>query len=228
MHFLNSLSAALGNVLARYGGWGLFAVSFLDASALGLPLINDLLLIHLASQHPARTPVYVLQSTGGSVLGSYALYAFVRAGRRLLLWRRSSSRATASQAAGPVKANPGTAAALSPNGPRAGAGKVARVQRWLERNDFAAIVIGSLLPPPAPFKAFPVAAAAVRMDPMRFTVALVVGRGLRFGLEGWLGALYGASAEQYFRTHLAQLSFLSIALIVGAIVLYRFCFITEN
>src|SRR5437763_4719338 len=25
LHFLNSLSAALGNVLARYGGWGLFA-----------------------------------------------------------------------------------------------------------------------------------------------------------------------------------------------------------
>ena len=56
MHFLNSLSAALGNVLARYGGWGLFAVSFLDGSALGLPLINDLLLIELSMQHPARMP----------------------------------------------------------------------------------------------------------------------------------------------------------------------------
>src|SRR2546423_10870 len=118
--------------------------------ALALPLIKDLLLIHLASQHAARTPVYVLQSTGGSVLGSYALYAFVRAGRRLLLWRRSSSRATASQAAGPVKANPGTAAALSPSGPRAGAGKVARGQRWLGGNDFAGLGVGSLPPPSRP------------------------------------------------------------------------------
>jgi membrane protein YqaA with SNARE-associated domain len=211
LRFLSSLSAGLGKVLVRYGGWGLFAISFLDASAIGLPLINDLLLMHLSSQRPRFTFVYVLQSTAGSVLGSYALYAFVRAGRRL--WRRSWSRPAAC---------PETAGAERPEYGRERAEETRGVRRWLERNDFAAIVIGSLLPPPAPFKAFPVAAAAARMELMRFITALVVGRGLRFGLEGWMGALYGASAEKYLRTHLAQLSFLSIALIVGAIMLYRF------
>jgi len=217
LHFLSSLSAGLGGVLARYGGWGLFAISFLDASVLGLPLINDLLLIHLSGQHPARAFVYVLQSTAGSVLGSYALYVFVRMGKRLL-WRRSLSKAGATRVQNP---DAGRASPYQADTGPAGAGKARGAQRWLEHNDFAAIVIGSLLPPPTPFKAFPVAAAAVRMAPMRFTLALVVGRGLRFGWEGWMGALYGPSAEKYFRTHLVQLSVLSIALIVGAIGLYR-------
>ena len=119
MHFLSSLSAGLGGVLARYGGWGLFAISFLDASVLGLPLINDLLLIHLSGQHPARAFVYVLQSTAGSVLGSYALYVFVRMGKRLL-WRRSLSKAGATRVQNP---DAGRASPYQADTGPAGAGK---------------------------------------------------------------------------------------------------------
>jgi membrane protein YqaA with SNARE-associated domain len=199
------VSAALGKFLAHFGGLGLFAISFLDASVLGLPLINDLLLIHLSGQHPAWTLLYVFESTSGSMLGSYVLYTFARAGRRAL-WRRSSKKARAAQAS-----EDGLGRPSKPN----------RVQQWIERNDFAAIIVGSLLPPPAPFKAFPVAAGAIRMDAKRFILALLVGRGLRFGLEGSVGALYGAQAERYLTAHLALVSWLSIAVLVVTMVGYR-------
>jgi len=205
LHFVNSLSAALGRFLAHYGGLGLFALSFLDASVLGLPLINDLLLIHLAGRHPGRTVLYVFESTAGSMLGSYLLYYFARAGRGAL-GRRSARKAEA------LAANANAAAP---------ARKPSRVQQWIERNDFAAIVVGSLLPPPAPFKAFPVAAGVIRMDATRFVLALLVGRGLRFGIEGWVGAMYGVEAESYLTKHFALVSWLSIVILVVLTVGYR-------
>jgi membrane protein YqaA with SNARE-associated domain len=42
------------------GAPGLFLISFLDSSVLTFPVINDLLLIELSLQHPARMPLYAL------------------------------------------------------------------------------------------------------------------------------------------------------------------------
>ena len=66
---LKSLSAKLGHVLVLYGGWGLFAMSFLDSSLIPFPVVNDLALIVMASKRPAWWPLYALASTLGSVCG---------------------------------------------------------------------------------------------------------------------------------------------------------------
>ena len=83
MPFLKSLSLKLGHVLALYGGVGLFAMSFLDSSFIPFPGVNDLALIVLASQHPARAPFYALMSAVGSVLGCYVLYGIARGAEEL-------------------------------------------------------------------------------------------------------------------------------------------------
>jgi membrane protein YqaA with SNARE-associated domain len=80
--FLKSLASRLGHVLALYGG-GLLVISFLDSSFIPFPGINDLALIVLASQHPARAPFYALLSTLGSLLGCYVMYGIARGGGRL-------------------------------------------------------------------------------------------------------------------------------------------------
>jgi len=90
--FLKSLIVKLGQVLALYGGWGLLGISFLDSSFVPLPSANDLLLIHLSSQHPKRALLYALASTVGSVLGAYVIYGLARGGARFL-WRWQSSAA---------------------------------------------------------------------------------------------------------------------------------------
>ena len=190
MQFLKSLAARLGHVLALYGGWGLFAISFLDSSFLPIPTVNDLLLMYLSSQRPSRAAVYALGCTAGYVLGAYGIYGVGRGGVRVL-WRRPSPE------------------------------KVTRAKQWLERNDFIAVLVASLLPPPMPFKVFLIAAGALRVSAARFGAALVVGRGVRFAAEAWLGARYGELAEAYLKAHFRGASLVIAALLVGTTFIYR-------
>jgi membrane protein YqaA with SNARE-associated domain len=99
--------------------------------------------------------------------------------------------------------------------------KVARTRRWLDRNDFVTVLVASLLPPPAPFKLFLITAGIVRVNAGRFGLALLVGRGARFLMVGWLGAMYGAAAEAYLRKNLAWVSLVTIAVVLGLTFLYR-------
>jgi membrane protein YqaA with SNARE-associated domain len=62
------------------GAPGLFLISFLDSSVLTFPVINDLLLIELSMQHPARMPLYALMAATGSTLGCLLLYFIARKG----------------------------------------------------------------------------------------------------------------------------------------------------
>ena len=94
-------------------------------------------------------------------------------------------------------------------------------RRWLERNDFTAMLIASLLPPPAPLKVFVVAAGVFRMNALRFGAAMVVGRGLRFAAEAWLGARYGIAAETYLKNNLTLTSLVVIVVIVVVAMLSR-------
>lgn len=84
MSHLKILISGLGYLLSRYGGWGLFAISYLDSSFLAFPVINDLFLIKLSSSHPNKAILYAFQCTAGSVLGALTLYFITRKGRNLL------------------------------------------------------------------------------------------------------------------------------------------------
>jgi membrane protein YqaA with SNARE-associated domain len=165
-------------------------LSFLDSSFIPFPGINDLALIVLASQHPARGAFYALLSTLGSLLGCCVMYGIARGGGKLAARRRSSSKG---------------------NGAR----------RWLERNDFVAMLVMSLLPPPAPLKVFVLAAGALRMNVLHFGAALLVGRSLRFAAEAWLGARYGTEAEAYLKKNLTWASLVTILVVIGSTLLWR-------
>ena len=189
MPLFKSLSLTLGRVLALYGGVGLFAMSFLDSSFVPFPGINDLALIVLAGQHPARAPFYAFMSTVGSLLGCYVVYGIARSGGRLAGGKSSSTKGSA--------------------------------RRWLERNDFVAMLVMCLLPPPAPLKIFVITAGALRMNALNFGVALLLGRSLRFAAEAWLGARYGAQAEAYLKKNLGWTSLVTILLVIGLTLLSR-------
>jgi len=188
--FLKSQAARLGQFLTLYGGWGLLGISFLDSSFVPLPGLNDLLVLHLSSQHPERAILYALAATTGSVLGCYMMFGLARGGARFL-WR----------------------------GRRTGA--LARAHEWLERNEFATLLVASLLPPPAPFKAVLLAAGALRVSALRFGLALIVGRSIRFGTEAFLGARYGAAAEAYLKANFVRASLIIVFTVIVATLLYR-------
>jgi membrane protein YqaA with SNARE-associated domain len=75
------------------GAPGLLLISFLDSSVLTFPVINDLLLIELSIQHPARMPLYALMASLGSLLGCVLLYFIARKGGEAYFRRKAGARA---------------------------------------------------------------------------------------------------------------------------------------
>ncbi len=93
-----SLSGWKQKVVAFAGGMGapgLFLISFLDSSVLTFPVINDLLLIELSMQRPARMPLYAFLAALGSVLGCVLLYFIARKGGEAFFHRKAGKHAHA-------------------------------------------------------------------------------------------------------------------------------------
>ena len=77
------------------GAPGLFLISFLDSSVLTFPVINDLLLIELSIQRPARMPLYASMAALGSVLGCVLLFFIAEKGGEALFHKHAGKRAQA-------------------------------------------------------------------------------------------------------------------------------------
>ena len=80
-------------IVASTGGLGLFLIAFLDSSVLTFPVVNDLLLIELTIQNPARMPYYAAMATLGSVGGCLLLYYIARKGGEAMLHKHAGPRA---------------------------------------------------------------------------------------------------------------------------------------
>jgi membrane protein YqaA with SNARE-associated domain len=153
-------------VLLPLGVWGLAGAAVLDSSFVPFPSGVDLWMITLSVRNPAQAPLYVLVATVGSVAGSSLLYFAARKGEEALLGKRISSE------------------------------KIAGVRHRIERYGSLAIITAALLPPPAPFKLFILAAGLLQFPWSRFAAALLVGRLIRYSLEAFLAVRYGRQAWQ--------------------------------
>ena len=169
------------------GAPGLLLVSFLDSSVLSLPEIADLLVIWMVTQHKARLVLYVLSATTGSVAGCLLLYFLGRQGGHALMRKRFSSAS------------------------------VDRTLGAFRRHGVMAVLIPSILPPPAPFKIFVLLAGVADISVARFTIAITIGRGARYLLEGLLAVWYGDRAIAFIHAHGRSASLAAVGLLaVGA------------
>jgi membrane protein YqaA with SNARE-associated domain len=92
---LNTWKQKIVSFAGALGAPGLFLISFLDSSVLTFPVINDLLLIELSIEHPARMPLYAVMAATGSVLGCVLLYFIARKGGEAFFHRKAGHRAAA-------------------------------------------------------------------------------------------------------------------------------------
>lgn len=69
--------------------------------------------------------------------------------------------------------------------------KFERIRASFDRNEFWALMVPSMLPPPFPFKAVVLAASAFEMNFWHFLLAIFLGRLLRFVLLGLLVLRFG-------------------------------------
>ncbi len=173
-------------IAQQLGGPGLVLVAFLDSSFLSFPEVCDALIVLLTAHRPELWWYYAAMTTVGSVAGSYALFALGRRGGAAFIRRRVHAR------------------------------RLEWGMDQFRRHGMLAIIVPSLLPPPMPFKLFVLAAGLVGVRPLTFTAAVAVGRGFRYGAEGWLAHAYGDHAMEYIRANLPTVS-LAVA---GALVVF--------
>ena len=90
-----------------------------------------------------------------------------------------------------------------------------KVKNWIERYDIFAVVAATLMPPPFPFKVFVVSAGVFRFSLLRFMLAIIVGRGFRFLLEGYFAVRYGAQAKEILAKYYP---WIGLGLVVGIVI----------
>ena len=93
--------------------------------------------------------------------------------------------------------------------------KQRRVKNWIERYDVVSVLVAPLLPPPFPFKLFVVSAGVFRFSLVRFMLAIIVGRGFRFLLEGYFAVRYGAEAKEILAKYYP---WIGMGLVVGIVL----------
>jgi LPXTG-motif cell wall-anchored protein len=182
---MKGIIAWLQGFAASIGGPGLFIIAFLDSSFLPLPEVNDLLVVSAVMAHPYRLVYYALMATAGSVLGCVVLYGVGRRGGEALVRSRFGSE------------------------------RMSRYTTVFQRYGVLAILVPSLLPPPAPFKVFILLAGVAAIPIWRFVVALVIGRGARFLLVGVLAAKYGKQTISFIHEHQRTFGLVAVGLILA-------------
>ena len=80
-------------------------------------------------------------------------------------------------------------------------GKAAKIKNWVEQNGFLSIFLPAILPPPLPFKPFVLAEGVFQVPIRTFVLGVLLGRSLRYGIEGVLAVLYGDAALDFLVTH---------------------------
>ncbi len=90
------------------------------------------------------------------------------------------------------------------------------------RHGVMAVLVPSILPPPAPFKPFVLLAGVAEISPARFTTAILIGRGARYLIEGLLALWYGERAMAYIEKNGLLVALVAVGLLLAGFVVYLY------
>jgi membrane protein YqaA with SNARE-associated domain len=145
--------------------------------------------------NPHKAWLYCLAGAVGSALGSLVPYLLGRAGGELFLLKRIDET------------------------------KLQRIRDRFERQEFLALMVPSMLPPPTPFKLFVFSAGVFEMKPLAFLLAILSGRLVRFGTLSVLTVVFGpqivAETKTLIKTHPSVLVLIGVGLILAGYLVYR-------
>ena len=178
------------NFATAIGGPGLFLIASLDSSFLSFPQANDLLIVMMVARQPEWMAYYAGLATLGSLAGCLAIYFVAKKGGEAFLLKR-----------------------VKPS-------RVAWGVNLFRRYGVLAILVPSILPPPAPFKLFVLVAGVARMPVWSFALSILVGRGARYFGIGLLTVWYGERAMQYLQENGRTVAFVVAAAVLALVLLY--------
>jgi membrane protein YqaA with SNARE-associated domain len=126
-----------------------------------IPVPMDAFIAFYAWRDARHFYLYVLTAAVGSAIGGLVPYFIGRAGGEIFLLKRIDRT------------------------------KYEALRDKFEHQEFLALLIPSMLPPPTPWKLFAFGAGVFEMRIVNFTLAVVAGRVIRFGVEALLVIHYG-------------------------------------
>ena len=189
---MKHLAQVLGVFLWRLGGPGLLLLGILDSSFLFAPLGNDLLVVAKSARAHSTLLMlyYALMSTAGSVLGCLLVD---------VVCRRAGEKG------------------LERHLPRK---RLDHVKCKVQKNAAWALVLAAIAPPPFPFTAFIMAAAALQYPRWRMAAIVGAARMVRFTTLGILALLFGRSILRWMQFSGLQwiLLGLMVVCVVGSIL----------
>ncbi len=172
---------------------------------LGLSLVDsaaiplpflDPLIVSYGVGNHAKTPLYCLMGAIGSAMGSMLPYFVGRAGGELFLLKRINRE------------------------------RYESLRDRFEKQEFLAIMLPAMCPPPMPVKLFELAAGVFEMRPLSYFLAICSGKFLRFTIESLLVIVNGpailSSALHVFRRHAgASIGVIGALVVVLAVYVVR-------
>ena len=194
---------------AKFGGWLVKAKLWLVAilkpfgmwGLLGLSLVDsaaiplpflDPLVVSYGVGNHAKMVLYCLAAAVGSAIGSLLPYYLGRAGGELFLLKRINRE------------------------------RYERMRDRFEKQEFLAIMLPAMCPPPMPVKIFELGAGVFEMRVTRYFLAICTGKFVRFLIESILVIVYGpailSSALHLMRRHSSVLTGFAIAALLFLLV----------
>lgn len=158
-----------------------------------IPVPMDLLIATYIWNDRPHAWLYVLMGATGSAIGGLLPFILGRAGGELFLLKRIDRA------------------------------RYEQLRNRFERQEFLALLLPSMLPPPTPWKLFVFAAGVFEMRVGTYLLAVFLGRIVRFGVLAFVTVRYGPSAVGelgHLARHHAHTLLTALGLVLITIVLY--------
>jgi membrane protein YqaA with SNARE-associated domain len=189
---LHKFSVTLLAVLKPLGIWGVGGLALIDSALIPIPVSMDGVVIGYVAANHHRFLLYSLIAAACSAVGSLVPFYIGRAGGELFLLKRINRQ------------------------------RYERIRDKFERQEFLAIMVPAMLPPPMPLKLFEFAAGVFEMKTMPFLLAIFCGKLTQFLVCSvvaiWFGPVLVHSIRRLIHAHLDLMIGVGVAALIWLIL----------
>ena len=176
---------ALLAVMKPLGVWGVGGLALIDSALIPIPVSMDGVVIGYVANNHQKFVLYCVVAAAASALGALVPFFIGRAGGELFLLKRIDR------------------------------GRYERIRDRFEKQEFFAILIPAMLPPPTPLKLFEFAAGVFEMKAVPFSLAIFFGKLTQFLVCSLLTIWFGPRLLQSLRGAVHQ----HLAVVIGVALL---------
>jgi membrane protein YqaA with SNARE-associated domain len=190
--WLHKFSVLLLALLKPLGIWGVGGLALIDSALIPIPVSMDGVVIGYVANDHKKFVLYCLMAAAASAIGSLVPFYVGRAGGELVLLKRINR------------------------------GRYERIRDRFERQEFLAIAVPAMCPPPFPLKLFEFAAGVFEMKPLPFVLAIFCGKLVQFLvcslLTIWFGPALLHSLKRLMHQHLGLMIGVGVAAVLWLIL----------